>query len=181
MADINSNDGPPSPPHSPPLNNDDPMDIDDDTVTSDELEIDISDFHMLGWPKEEFDALIAEVDVLVQNNGSTPALSTGGNSTSSSSELSTTSALGAGGNLPSSSSTPSVQCFAVKANDTTKSAIFFDEDSAQLYVSSLLDQERGGAMITPFRDVVSAYKFLHPLPAAHPIQPINIGLFRGGK
>ncbi len=67
MADINSNDGPPSPPHSPPLNNDDgppcpphspplnnddPMDIDDDTVTSDELEIDISDFHMLGWPKE---------------------------------------------------------------------------------------------------------------------------------
>ena len=46
MADINSNDGPPSPPHSPPLNNDDPMDIDDDTVTSDELEIDITDFHM---------------------------------------------------------------------------------------------------------------------------------------
>ena len=78
MADINSNDGPPSPPHSPPLNNDDPMDIDDDTVTSDELEIDITDFDMLDWPKEEFDALIAEVDVLVQNNGnptSTPALS----------------------------------------------------------------------------------------------------------
>ena len=77
MADININDGPPCPPHSPPLNNDDPMDIDDDTVTSDEIEIDTSDFHMLGWPKEEFDALIAEVDVLVQNNGSTPALSTG--------------------------------------------------------------------------------------------------------
>ena len=36
-------------------------------------------------------------------------------------------------------------------------------------------------MITPFRDVVSAYKFLHPLPATHPIHPINIGLFRGGN
>ena len=36
-------------------------------------------------------------------------------------------------------------------------------------------------MITPFRDVVSAYKFLQPLPAANPIQPINIGLFRGGN
>ena len=68
MADINSNDGPPSPPHpppldnidgppspphSPPLNNDNQMDIDDDTVTSDELEMDTSDFHMLDWPKED--------------------------------------------------------------------------------------------------------------------------------
>jgi len=221
MADINSNDGPTSPPHSPPLNNDDgspcpphspplsnndPMDIDDDAVTSDELEFDTSDSFLLGLPKDELDALIAEVEVLVQNDGnptSTTALSTGGNSTSTSSELSTedigpsapalstggdptttSSALSAGGNPPSSSSTPSAHCFAVKADDTTKSAIYFDEYNAQLYVTSLLEPEGCEAMITPFRNVDSAYESLHPrdpLPAAHPIHPINIGLFRGGN
>ena len=106
------------------------------------------------------------------------ALSTGGDHTT------TPSALSAGGNPPSSSSTPSVQCFAVKTNDTTKSAIFLDKDSAELYMISLLDQEGCEAMITSFRDVVSAYKFLRPcdpLPAAHPIHPINIGHFRGGN
>jgi hypothetical protein len=38
MADVHNNDGPPSPPHPPPLNNDnDPMDIDVVMGSSDEL------------------------------------------------------------------------------------------------------------------------------------------------
>jgi hypothetical protein len=49
------------------------------------------------------------------------------------------SALSAGGNPPSSSSASSAQCFAVKTNDKAKSAVFLDEDRAQLYVTSLLE------------------------------------------
>jgi hypothetical protein len=51
------------------------------------------------------------------------------------------SALSAGGNSPSSSSASSAQCFAVKTNDNAKSAVFFDDDRAQLYVTSLLEPE----------------------------------------
>ena len=58
-----------------------------------------------------------------------------------------------------------------------------DEDVAKLYMTSLLEPEGYSATITSFRDVVSAYKFLHPcdpLPAAHPIHPIKSVTSGGG-
>jgi len=84
----------------------------------------------------------------------------------------------------SSSFASSDQCFAVKTNNKSMSAVFFDEDSAEIYMTSVSEQEGYEATITSFHDIVSAYKFLHPstpLPAAHPIHQINIGRFRGGE
>jgi hypothetical protein len=79
-----------------------------------------------------------------------------------------------------SSSASSDKIYAVKTNDTSTYAIFFDEKSAQLYRSSVSQQEE--STIETFCDVVSANEFLHPTPpsaSAHPINPINIGCLRG--
>jgi hypothetical protein len=79
-----------------------------------------------------------------------------------------------------SSSASLDKIYAVKTNNASKDAFFFDEESAQLYRSSLSQQKE--STIETFRDVVSALEFLFPTPpsaTAHPIHQINIGYFRG--